>query len=225
VSAARALSSASGERSPAGQDKYEAILAAALHVFSERGFFGAAVPDVARRAGVAAGTIYTYFPGKEALVNTLYRKWKSEIARAVYTTFPAGASPREQFDTMWRTMTELALQHPQAFAFLELHHHAPYLDAESRALENQLKDFAALAIARGQESGAYKKTSPTLLLELLFGAFVGMMRAHQEGRVKLTADEIDAARASCWDLIAAPEGSCDARPVTLGREARARRGR
>lgn len=201
--AARSKASAAAPARPAVPDKYEAILTAALHVFGERGFHGASVPDVASRAGVAAGTIYTYFPSKEALVNTLFRKWKTAIAQRVYTEFPAQASPREQFDTMWRAMASFALENPEAFAFLELHHHRPYLDTESRALDNQLKDFAGVAVAQGQSTGLFKPMDTTLLLELLFGAFIGMMRAHYEGRVKLTDEAIDSARAACWDALVA----------------------
>src|SRR5215510_1382235 len=85
----------------AGKDKYEAILTAALHLFGERGFYGTAVPEVAKRARVAAGTIYTYFPSKEALVNALYRKWKQALGQQVFMAFPIDASPREQFEVMW----------------------------------------------------------------------------------------------------------------------------
>jgi TetR/AcrR family transcriptional regulator, repressor of fatR-cypB operon len=51
--------------------KREAILNAALQLFTEFGFHGTAMPQVAERAGVGAGTIYRYFTSKEALVNTL----------------------------------------------------------------------------------------------------------------------------------------------------------
>lgn len=43
------------------------ILDAALDVFMRQGFAGSRIEDVARRAGVTAGTIYLYFPGKEAV--------------------------------------------------------------------------------------------------------------------------------------------------------------
>ncbi len=43
------------------------ILKAALEVFSERGFAATRLEDVARRAGVAKGTFYLYFPDKESL--------------------------------------------------------------------------------------------------------------------------------------------------------------
>ena len=40
------------------QAKQDAILAAALQLFAQKGFHGTAVPDVAQLAGVATGTIY-----------------------------------------------------------------------------------------------------------------------------------------------------------------------
>jgi TetR/AcrR family transcriptional regulator, repressor of fatR-cypB operon len=195
--------SASRAHPAGGADKYEAILTAALHLFGERGFYGTAVPEVAKRARVAAGTIYTYFPSKEALVNALYRKWKTALGQRVFTTFPLEAPPREQFDVMFRTMAQFALENREAFAFLELHHHAPYLDAESRELENQLKSFAAVALGRGQALAVFKPMDTVLLMELLFGSFVGMMRAHWEGRIELTDAALESARASCWDMMAA----------------------
>jgi TetR/AcrR family transcriptional regulator, repressor of fatR-cypB operon len=207
VPAAREMNVHSSSRTkalrPAGSsDKYEAILTAALHLFVERGFYGTAVPEVAKRARVAAGTIYTYFPSKEALVNALYRKWKTALAQRVFTAFPAEASSRTQFDVMWRSMSEFALQNAEAFAFLELHHHASYLDAESRELEHQLKSFARGAILRGQSEGVFKAMDTTLLMELLFGAFVGMMRAHWENRVELSDEALENARTACWDAMA-----------------------
>src|SRR5271165_3482803 len=51
----------------------EAILDAALDEFSARGFAAARLDDVARRAGVAKGTIYLYFADKEALFQELIR--------------------------------------------------------------------------------------------------------------------------------------------------------
>jgi len=48
--------------------RHEQILAAALDVFSRLGYDRATVPDVAREAGVAVGTIYNYYPGKRDLL-------------------------------------------------------------------------------------------------------------------------------------------------------------
>lgn len=54
-------------------ERRDAILSAALDEFSIRGFEAARLDDVARRAGVAKGTIYLYFRDKESLFQELIR--------------------------------------------------------------------------------------------------------------------------------------------------------
>jgi AcrR family transcriptional regulator len=190
-------------RPPERADRKESILAAALACFVERGFHGTAIPQIAERAGIAAGTIYHYFASKEALVNLLYRQWKSAIARRVFAAFPPGASPREQFRVMWHEMVAFATAEPTAFAFIELHNHASYLDADSLAIDHSLKDFARGVILRAQAAGEVRSLDARLLMELVFGAFVGMMRAHWEGRLDLDDAAIAGAEQACWDAIAA----------------------
>src|SRR5688572_22762385 len=122
-------------------DKREAILTAALELFVERGFYGTAVPEIADKAGVGAGTIYRDFESKEALVNAIYRQTKLRFAQVVLDGFPATATTREQFRALWMRMAKFATENRDAFIFLELHHHARYLDAESRAVENRMLEL------------------------------------------------------------------------------------
>jgi AcrR family transcriptional regulator len=49
------------------------LLDAALDVFAEKGFAAARMEDIAARAGTAKGTIYLYFPSKEAVFQALVR--------------------------------------------------------------------------------------------------------------------------------------------------------
>jgi AcrR family transcriptional regulator len=62
-----------GARDIRSAARREAILAAALDEFSARGFEAARLDDVAKRAGVAKGTIYLYFADKETLFQELVR--------------------------------------------------------------------------------------------------------------------------------------------------------
>ena len=64
---------ASTVRKARSGERRQAILAAALDEFSSRGFEAARLEDVARRAGVAKGTIYLYFRDKESLFQELVR--------------------------------------------------------------------------------------------------------------------------------------------------------
>jgi AcrR family transcriptional regulator len=157
-------------------DKREAILDAALELFSERTFDGTPVPLIAERAGVAAGTIYRYFSSKEALVNALYRRWKAEKHRVVVKARTSGGAPREQFGRFWRGLWRFACDHPRAVAFMDTHHHAPYLDAESLALSARLEAESLDWIREAQAIGAIRKADPGLIAVLLMGAFTGMVR-------------------------------------------------
>jgi len=69
---AAALPSSAARKARSGERR-EAILASALDEFSSRGFEAARLDDVARRAGVAKGTIYLYFRDKESLFQELIR--------------------------------------------------------------------------------------------------------------------------------------------------------
>src|SRR6267378_7239509 len=68
-----ALSAVSRRDSTPGP-KRDAILRAAIDVFAERGFFNAQVADVARAAGVAAGTVYLYFKSKDDLLVSIFER-------------------------------------------------------------------------------------------------------------------------------------------------------
>jgi TetR/AcrR family fatty acid metabolism transcriptional regulator len=54
------------------EDKRRRILDAAVHVFAQKGYFGARVSEIASRASVADGTIYLYFRNKEDILVSLF---------------------------------------------------------------------------------------------------------------------------------------------------------
>jgi len=50
-----------------------------LQLFEARGFDGTSVPLIAQKAGVGIGTVYRYFPTKEALLNAVFLLWKKRF--------------------------------------------------------------------------------------------------------------------------------------------------
>src|SRR5262245_24158479 len=66
---------------PKSDDKRRRILEAATRVFARKGYFAARVSDVARRAGIADGTIYLYFRNKEDILVSLFDEVMSEHVR------------------------------------------------------------------------------------------------------------------------------------------------
>src|ERR1700737_1350403 len=85
---------------PKSEDKRNAILSAATRVFAERGL-GAATSAISQAAGVAEGTLFTYFKTKDDLVNELYRQIKLELADAMMSGFPRRQSVRHRLQHVW----------------------------------------------------------------------------------------------------------------------------
>ena len=84
VQAARAPAvPASASRKVRSSERRGAILSAALDEFSSRGFEAARLDDVARRAGVAKGTIYLYFRDKESLFQELIRSMLTPLVGTI----------------------------------------------------------------------------------------------------------------------------------------------
>jgi AcrR family transcriptional regulator len=186
-----------------GELKRQAILEAALELFVARGFHGTAVPLVAEKAGVGAGTIYRYFANKEALVNELFREHKQAIARHVLDKFPFDAPAREQFRTFFHRIIGYARTRPRAFAFLELHSHADYLDDESLEVERQIFEFGLRFFESTQAKGEIKKLDPMLMIGVLFGAIVGVVKLSWERKLELTDEAAETAEQLCWEAIRA----------------------
>ena len=157
-------------------DKAELILGAALDLFEQQGFDGTAVPELARKAGVGTGTIYRYFDTKEALLNALYQRWKSAYNDVVLAPFAPGLTIRERFGQYWRRMSGFARGEPRAVRFMEMHHHAAYLDATSREMSQRYLQVATAFIDEGVRAGVLKPLQPQLAAALLWGALIGLMK-------------------------------------------------
>lgn len=182
-------------------EKRDAILEAALELFSERGFYGTAVPLLAEKAKVAAGTIYRYFENKEAIVNALYQEQKQLFGANVLAEFPFDAPARDQFHYFWTKSCAFARQHPKAIAFLELHHHHSYLDDVSRALEANILSHAYAFFAMTAEKKVTKPYPPEVLGSIVWGSFVGLMRGCWEKRLDLSDETIEQAENCVWEAI------------------------
>jgi AcrR family transcriptional regulator len=82
------------------EDKRNAILAAATRIFAERGL-AAPTAAISKEAGVGEGTLFVYFPTKDALINSLYRELKMELADAMMSSFPRRTSVKNRLRHVW----------------------------------------------------------------------------------------------------------------------------
>ncbi len=181
--------------------KREDIERAALELFATRGFHGTSVPDLASAAGVGAGTIYRHFDSKEGVVNALYQRWKLQLGEEVYNTLPTDLPWRARVQELWRALFRFNRSHPGAINFLDLHHHSGYLDAQSQAIEAQsAMGFFALVL-EGQAAEVVVDLPPPAIIAMVYGAFLGLIRAESEGYITLDDAFVDRTFEHIWASI------------------------
>jgi AcrR family transcriptional regulator len=194
---------------PTTGDKRRRILDAALKTFAARGYHGTAVPDVAHEARVATGTLYHYFDSKEQLVNAVFVDAKKRLRAALLDQMETAdtydfAAGEKWFKELWRRLAAFARAEPEAFKFLEMQDHTPYLDAESRAVE--LGMLAPLARAAMRLRTGRGGPPVDLTIALLWGAFVGIVKAERLHYLKLDDKKLAQAAELAWRMIAPVKG-------------------
>ena len=153
-------------------DKRDALLRAAIETFAARGFFNAQVADVARTAGVAAGTVYLYFRGKDDLLISIFEKTMKEAIASGRESIAKHTDPLAQLRTIARLhLDRMSRDRALAVVFqVELRQSTKFMERFSATHLREYLGIIRDVIARGQSMGIFRKTlNATLAAKLLFG--------------------------------------------------------
>src|SRR5690349_13780578 len=112
---------AAGSRGPAGPNRAEraaerraAIVEAAMEEFIARGFAATRLDDIAKRAGVAKGTIYLHFKDKESMFEELIRTAIVPLVGRMTGPPPASGSIRDMIEAVALTFIREIISTPRA---------------------------------------------------------------------------------------------------------------
>jgi AcrR family transcriptional regulator len=87
------------------------VLVAALQLGADGGYDAVQMRDVAATAEVALGTIYRYFPSKDALLAAAMVEWMEDLERRVTASSPRGATTAERvYDVLRRAVATMERQ-------------------------------------------------------------------------------------------------------------------
>jgi TetR/AcrR family fatty acid metabolism transcriptional regulator len=153
--------------------KREAILRAATDVFAGRGFFNAQVADVARAAGVAAGTVYLYFRSKDDLLVSIFERTMREALADGQEAVASLRDPAERLRRLARLhLARLGRDRNLAIVFqVELRQSTKFMERFSSTLLREYLGLIRAAIADGQAAGVFRGSlNATAAAKMFFGA-------------------------------------------------------
>jgi AcrR family transcriptional regulator len=163
------------------------ILDAALDVFAERGVAAARLEDIAKRAGLSKGTIYLYFPNKEAL-------FREVIRQTVVSQIESGERDFEKATTSATVSLErhmrgywLFIRSPKFAPIFRLIHaelsqHPDLARFYAEEVVTRGHRLLASIIRRGIEQGEFRDVDPLVAARMLSAPFVlhGIWCRHRE---------------------------------------------
>lgn len=123
---------------PKSEDKRNAILDAAITVFADRGVWATPTSAISKAAGVAEGTLFTYFATKEILVNELYRALKLKLVDVLLSTFPKTADIHSKFQHLWEQYVHWGVMNPDKLKVLAQLQVSDQITAESKLIGQAL---------------------------------------------------------------------------------------
>jgi len=185
---------------PRSEDKREAILDAAIREIAAQGL-SAATATIARAAGVANGSLFTYFQTKADLLNALYVELKEEMAKASLEGLPKEGTPKARMWHVWSRWVEWATANREKRRALALLGTSDEITQQSRRAGHQsmadISQFMEQIKARGPMRDASL-------------AFVSaLMNATAEATIDFISNDPSNAEAHCktgfdalWRMIA-----------------------
>lgn len=186
-----------------GEATRQRLLRAALELYTTIGFRATTTPAIAARAGVAEGTIYRHFSGKEHLLNEVYRsaqRWGTGIVRD-----PVGERPlttTERLRQIGQRLLDAAADDPSLARMLLRSREEQHLDERSREASREFRGALQEVMASGRSEGDVRQGPPELWTDVWL-ALVGFAAERLSAKewepdsphVALTLD-------AAWDAIA-----------------------
>jgi AcrR family transcriptional regulator len=149
----------------------ERIVDAALDQLAAGGYASASMAAVARRAGIATGTVYRHFPSKGDLFAEVFRKASQREVDALRATTARGEPAAARLAAWVETFVRRALAEPVRAYALIAEPVDPAVEAERLTFRRAYAGLFARALADGVESGEL----PPLDADLTAAAIVGAL--------------------------------------------------
>lgn len=192
-------------------DKYLQILEAAVVVFAEQGFFQSTVAQIAKKAGVADGTIYLYFKNKDDILIQFYEYKTQQVFERFRVALDQAGTAEQKLHHLIRThLEEFQKDINMAIVYqAETHQHRRLAQDVIKEMSKWYRDIITDVVELGQQQGHLRRNLYVgLVMRLIIGAVNEVINAW------IQSD-------GSYDLVSMAEPMVDLimRGISVGKEA------
>ena len=156
-------------------ERREQILGAARAVFDEKGYESATVADIVKRAGVAQGTFYLYFPTKRDVVIELARKPMGLVAQRLRSKMTAALSFEDSLRAVVQTGFDVACEYPDLCRLIHLGVDT-IADAKATDAGREMRALGEAMFRQAAASGEMEPMDPVIAFESFETIMSGAMQ-------------------------------------------------
>lgn len=162
-------------------------MTSALRLFAANGVTTSSTAQIANDAGIAAGTLFLYFPSKQELLDALVVWIGVEHSESVRVHLVPALSAREEFSAIWHGSVDWFLAHPDAYQFLQQVRDTALISDAAVQEAAQSLSYYYEAIQNGLRAGAIKPYPADLIGGVLYQDMVAVLnhiRAHDDPNLR-----------------------------------------
>lgn len=167
------------------------LLLASLDTFAELGYHGTATRDIARRAQVSAGGLYSHFESKQALLVRISRAAHTESLKQMRAARAEGGTSTECLGRIVRTHVRFHADYNTTcrVANYELHSLEAQYRAEMRGLRHDMEEVVAEVLDEGARSGEFVVKDRQLVTMFILSLAIDVSRWFRPGH-RLTPEAL-----------------------------------
>jgi AcrR family transcriptional regulator len=164
-------------------EKRLAILKAALAVVTERGYFDTKMDEVARRAGVAKGTVYLYFKDKPAVYIGLVDWLLEQSLTTTAEVMARPLSPRRKLEELFSRWASGVMSNPGVMTLMSMENVDQTTTVMKRFKKHilphiiEMQDAVAGIVRQGIAQGEFRPVDPRAAALMYMSAFHAVMQS------------------------------------------------
>ena len=179
----------------------ELIARTALRLFVEKGIDGTTIRDIAAAAGIAEGTLYRHYPGKDALAWDLFSRNYTAFALELHRIEAGEVTLRGKLDAMVRQFCTFFDDDPVLFSYLLLAQHGQL----QKLTDDMLNPVEVVreVLAGGMDRGEIPAGDPNMAAAMVLGIVleVAIFKIYQRLTQSL-ASLAEVLAEACWRVLA-----------------------
>jgi AcrR family transcriptional regulator len=182
-------------------EKEELIYQTVLDIIMEKGLSGLKVSEIARKAGLAHGTVYIYFKNKKELINELYKKAKRKASTNILNSTDLEGDYRVALELIWRNYVSYLIDNQRETKFLMQCIQSSFLEKESLKIGDDFLNHLNGFFDKGKKDRQIKNLDNQLIISVIIGLAKEIVQKVNEKTLKMTDELMDDSFELCWNAI------------------------